>query len=39
MIIKKLKEAAKSIDISVHDHLIIAGDETYLFADHGILWF
>ena len=36
-ITKKLKEAAKSIDISVHDHLIIAGDETYSFADHGIL--
>ena len=36
-ITKKLKEATKSIDISVHDHLIIAGDETYSFADHGIL--
>ena len=36
-ITKKLKEAAKSIDISVHDHLIIAGDEVYSFADHGIL--
>ena len=37
MITKKIKEAAKSIDISVHDQLIIARDETYLFADHGIL--
>ena len=36
-ITKKLKEAAKSIDISVHDHLIIAEDEVYSFADHGIL--
>jgi len=36
-ITKKLKEAEKSIDISVHDHLIIAGDEVYSFADHGIL--
>ena len=36
-ITKKLKEAAKSIEISVHDHLIIAGDEVYSFADHGIL--
>ena len=36
-ITKKLKEATKSIDISVHDHLIIAGGETYSFADHGIL--
>jgi len=36
-ITKKLKEAAKSIEISVHDHLIIAEDEVYSFADHGIL--
>jgi len=36
-ITKKLKEAEKSIDISVHDHLIIAEDEVYSFADHGIL--
>ena len=36
-ITKKLKEAAKSIDISVHDHLIIAEYEVCSFADHGIL--
>ena len=36
-ITKKLKEAAQSIDISVHDHLIIAGDELYSFADHGLI--
>ncbi len=36
-ITKKLKDAAQSIDISVHDHLIIAGDELYSFADHGLI--
>jgi DNA repair protein RadC len=36
-ITKKLKEAAQAIDISVHDHLIIAGDELYSFADHGLI--
>ncbi len=36
-ITKKLKEAVKSVDVSVHDHLIIAGDEVYSFADHGLI--
>ncbi|MBC8174357.1 MAG: DNA repair protein RadC [Candidatus Marinimicrobia bacterium] len=36
-ITKKLKEAALTIDVVVHDHLIIAGDEYYSFADHGLL--
>ena len=36
-ITKKLKEATQSIDVSVHDHLIIAGNDVYSFADHGIL--
>lgn len=36
-ITKKLKEAASAMDISVHDHLIIAGNETYSFADHGLI--
>ena len=36
-ITKKLKEAAQAIDVSVHDHLIIAGNDVYSFADHGIL--
>ena len=35
-ITKKLKEATQSIDVSVHDHLIIAGNDVYSFADHGI---
>jgi len=36
-ITKKLKEAATAVDISVHDHLIIAGNEIYSFADHGLI--
>ena len=36
-ITKKLKEAAESIDVSVHDHLIIAGNEVYSFADNGLI--
>ena len=36
-ITKKLKAADETIDVSVHDHLIIAGDKFYSFADHGIL--
>ena len=36
-ITNKLKEATQSIDVSVHDHLIIAGNDVYSFADHGIL--
>lgn len=34
---KKLKEATATIDVSVHDHIIIAGNEVYSFADHGLL--
>ena len=36
-ITKKLKEAAESIDVLVHDHLIIAGNEVYSFADNGLI--
>jgi len=36
-ITKQLKKAAQAIDISVHDHLIIADNEVYSFADHGLL--
>ncbi|MBT3299449.1 MAG: DNA repair protein RadC [Candidatus Marinimicrobia bacterium] len=36
-ITKKLKEATASIDISIHDHLIIAGNDVYSFADHGLI--
>ena len=36
-ITKKLKGAAETIDVSVHDHLIIAGNDIYSFADHGLI--
>ncbi|MBC8345466.1 MAG: DNA repair protein RadC [Candidatus Marinimicrobia bacterium] len=36
-ITKKLKEAVKTIDIYIHDHLIIAGNDIYSFADHGLI--
>ena len=36
-ITNKLKEASQSIDVVVHDHLIIAGNEVYSFADHGLI--
>ncbi len=36
-ITKRLKDAAASIDVTIHDHIIIAGDTFYSFADHGIL--
>ena len=36
-ITNKLKEASQSIDVVVHDHLIIAGNEVYLFAVHGLI--
>ncbi len=36
-ITKKLKDAAEAIDISIHDHLIIAGNDVYSFADHGLI--
>ena len=36
-ITKKLKEAAQAIDVSIHDHLIIAGNDVYSFADHGLI--
>jgi DNA repair protein RadC len=36
-ITKKLKEAVEAIDVSVHDHLIIAGNKVYSFADHGLI--
>ncbi|MBT5994936.1 MAG: DNA repair protein RadC [Candidatus Marinimicrobia bacterium] len=36
-ITKKLKEAARTIDIYIHDHLIIAGNDVYSFADHGLI--
>jgi len=36
-ITNKLKEASQSIDVVVHDHLIIARNEVYSFADHGLI--
>ena len=36
-ITKKLKEATLAIDVSVHDDLIIAGNDVYSFADHGLI--
>lgn len=36
-ITNKLKEALGTIDISVHDHIIIAGNDYYSFADHRLL--
>ncbi len=36
-ITKKLKEAAEAIDVSVHDHLIFAGNEVYSFGDNGLI--
>ena len=34
---KKLKEAGKNLEISVLDHIIIAGSSFYSFADEGLL--
>lgn len=34
---RRLKEAAKSCDITLLDHIIIAGEKYYSFADNGIL--
>jgi DNA repair protein RadC len=36
-ITKKLKEATEAIDVSVHDHLIIVGNEVYSCADNSLI--
>ncbi|NQT97884.1 MAG: DNA repair protein RadC [Candidatus Marinimicrobia bacterium] len=36
-ITKKLKTALATIDVAVHDHIIIAGNGHYSMADHGLL--
>ena len=36
-ITKKLQEGAKLLDIQILDHVIVAGDDYYSFADEGIL--
>ena len=33
----KLREAGKLLDISVHDHIILAGKSYFSFADEGLL--
>lgn len=33
----RLKEAASAIDVVVHDHIIISGDDYYSFSDRGLL--
>jgi DNA repair protein RadC len=37
MLTRKIKEAGRVLDISVHDHIIIANDTYYSFADEGFL--
>ena len=37
MLPKKLKDAVATIDVKVHDHLIIAGNNYYSFADNGLV--
>ncbi len=37
VITKKLRSACETIDVSVHDHLIIAGDSFTSFSDRGLL--
>ena len=34
---RKIKEAGRALDINVHDHIIIANDTYYSFADEGLL--
>ncbi len=34
---KQLKQATEAIDIYIHDHLIIANNDVYSFADHGLI--
>lgn len=36
-ITKKIKEACATVDIAVHDHIIVTSEGYYSFADHGIL--
>ncbi|MFC1565921.1 JAB domain-containing protein [Candidatus Neomarinimicrobiota bacterium] len=34
---KKLKDAIATIDVKVHDHLIIAGNNYYSFTDNNLI--
>ena len=37
LITKRLKEACQTIEVQVHDHLIIGGNDHFSFAKHGLL--
>ena len=37
LLTEKLRKAAKMCDIELLDHLIVAGDEYFSFADEGLL--
>lgn len=37
LITKRLKEACQTIDVQVHDHLIIGGNDHFSFAKNGLL--
>jgi len=37
MMTKKLAEAARMCDITLLDHLVVAGDTYFSFADEGLL--
>ena len=37
LITKRLKEACQTIDVQVHDHLIIGGNDSFSFAKNGLL--
>ena len=36
-ITRKIKDACDTMDLALHDHLLLAGDSWYSFADNGIL--
>ena len=36
-ITKKIKSACQTIDISLHDHLIVTSEGFYSFSDHGVI--
>lgn len=34
---QRIKKACETIDVNLHDHLIISGEGYYSFADHGLI--
>ena len=36
-ITKKIKDACKTVDITLHDHVIVTSKGWYSFADHGVI--